>query len=321
MKAALLIGNGLNRCYEKEHSQISWSSLLKTIANQYGVEFVDNNSFPLEYECLVNSICEVTHIPFDDALMQTKTAIAKQVEAQSPPINSVHHRFVDLPIDEIMTTNYDYVLERAYSPNISLLDIKSARVKDKDSNTKSETKYSQRRKIALSGKVFHHIHGEANTPASLCLGYAHYADYLTHIRNYVKGEVNESNGSISDFSQKSALQKLAKRHWSDLFFTHDVHIVGLTLDICEIDLWWILTYRAQLFHSNADIRNEITLYSNNPPDSDAFATQTALFERLHVKVVSVPPTVDPTTRKADYISAYRRICGMIEDSLFQRHAI
>ena len=106
-----------------------------------------------------------------------------------------------------------------------------------------------------------------------------------------------SNGSISTFSKNSAELSLAAKRWSDLFFTHDIHIVGLTLDVCEIDLWWLLTYRAQLFHSNSGIKNEITLYSTKDRSSNEYAMQKVLFERLHVKVVSVPPKKMPQERQ------------------------
>jgi hypothetical protein len=33
--------------------------------------------------------------------------------------------------------------------------------------------------------------------------------------------------------------------WLDLIFTQDIHIVGLTLDFVESDLWWLITYRAR----------------------------------------------------------------------------
>ena len=112
--------------------------------------------------------------------------------------------------------------------------------------------------------------------------------------------------------------------WINLMFTHDIHIVGLTLDVCEIDLWWLLTYRAQLFHSDPSIRkhlkNEITLYSNEKPESDAFATQKALFERLHVNVISVPPK-PKSSGEMDYIPAYEEICDLIHASLVARQSL
>ena len=53
MKAALLIGNGLNRCYA---NAIPWNKLLENIAQKYGVTFNENNPFPLEFESIANQI-------------------------------------------------------------------------------------------------------------------------------------------------------------------------------------------------------------------------------------------------------------------------
>lgn len=305
MKAALLIGNGLNRCYEDNDSQISWSSLLQKIADHHEVAFISKNSFPLEFECLVNSICEKKDLLFDKVLTDAKKTIATHVESLMPPNNSIHYRFMDLPIDEIMTTNYDYVLERAISPDEPFF------------STDTATKYSLRRKAAFHNKQFHHIHGEARKPSTLCLGYEHYAGYLANMRDYVK-----NTAKMQTALQQGNLSR--NDSWIDLFFTHDIHIVGLTLDVCEIDLWWLLTYRAQLFHTNPNIhknlKNEITLYSTKDPKSKEFFAQKALFERLHVNVVSIPPKQD-ASGKPDYLSAYKSICGMIEDSVLQRHII
>lgn len=51
MEAALLIGNGLNRCYK---GAVPWDKLLERIANEYNVQFNDNNPFPLEFESIAN---------------------------------------------------------------------------------------------------------------------------------------------------------------------------------------------------------------------------------------------------------------------------
>ena len=53
MDKTLLIGNGLNRTLK---SSISWEDLLDDIANEYGVEHIDNLPMPLEFERIVNTI-------------------------------------------------------------------------------------------------------------------------------------------------------------------------------------------------------------------------------------------------------------------------
>jgi hypothetical protein len=50
--------------------------------------------------------------------------------------------------------------------------------------------------------------------------------------------------------------------WIDLFFITDIHIIGLTLDFVETDLWWLLTYRArqQKYKKDFPVTNRIYYY-------------------------------------------------------------
>ena len=49
--------------------------------------------------------------------------------------------------------------------------------------------------------------------------------------------------------------------WIDLFFTHNIHIIGLALDFVESDIWWLLTYRARLLKNKQHkILNKIYYY-------------------------------------------------------------
>ncbi len=52
--------------------------------------------------------------------------------------------------------------------------------------------------------------------------------------------------------------------WVDLFFSHDIHIVGLGLDFIEIHLWWLLTYRSRVLNGHKLPRkNKIYYYYPN----------------------------------------------------------
>lgn len=292
MKTALLIGNGLNRCYEHQNPGISWYALLQNIAKTYHVDFIDQNSFPLEFECLVNSICAATGMTSDKVIEEAKTAIAKNVASIGPVADSLQHRFMQLPISEIMTTNYDYVLERAISPDAIIR------------SGSRERKYNLDRCSAIQKKRFYHIHGEAIKPDTLCLGFEHYAGSLAKMRDHVK------NAKFADNIAHGFLP--VGSSWVDLMFTHDVHIVGLALDVCEIDLWWLLTYRAFLYYLKPEIRmnltNTITLYDTTPRSPEDAKAQQALFERLHVNYVPVKIT-------STFENAYRDIADMIQASL------
>jgi nicotinamide riboside kinase len=49
--------------------------------------------------------------------------------------------------------------------------------------------------------------------------------------------------------------------WVDLFFSTNVHIVGLSLDYCETDLWWVLNKRAR-FVADGLVSNKIYFHTN-----------------------------------------------------------
>ena len=44
--------------------------------------------------------------------------------------------------------------------------------------------------------------------------------------------------------------KYSTNTWAEKLFTDDVNIVGLGLTQSEIDIWWLITYRATLLYAN-----------------------------------------------------------------------
>ena len=86
------------------------------------------------------------------------------------------------------------------------------------------------------------------------------------MREYV---VNGPNYAPSTKVYKTSLirrlqtgRQMVLQSWVDLFFTNDLHIFGLSLDFVEIDLWWLLTYRARnkFYKKNTFIKNQIYYY-------------------------------------------------------------
>jgi hypothetical protein len=132
----------------------------------------------------------------------------------------------------ILTTNYDYTLESAGDYQAF------------NCSAKNETKYSIHRRQCAGESSIWHIHGEERTAGSILLGYEHYAAYIQQMRNYVNG-TDEKNDTISNQVTLSTNNAIS---WIDLFFTKDIFILGLGLDYTEIDLWWLLTYRARGKH-------------------------------------------------------------------------
>lgn len=294
MQSALLIGNGLNRCYK---NAIPWDKLLERIANEYHVGFNEENSFPLEFESIANQILDKDDRIAENVYDEIKLKIANMVCSQTPEPNSLQRLFTSINfVDCILTTNYDYMLEKAFTGELE---------PQPDNQDKSETKYSLYRFEEHMGKTFYHIHGEADRPNSLCLGYEHYAAYLSKMREYLKAPPGVSE-------KISGINRSKKHSWVDLFFTHDVYIVGLTLKTNEIDLWWLLTYRAFLYYSNDSglkdiMKNQVKIFLTHDDPN-----QQELFHNLHVETELIK------VHDKHYENSYREIAQKINQEILAR---
>lgn len=82
--------------------------------------------------------------------------------------------------------------------------------------------------------------------------------------------------------------------WIEFFFNSHVHILGLSLDYSETDLWWLLNKRARLMLDN-EINNKIYYY-----DSDIDPAKETLLKSMSVIVCNVP-------RKNGYVSAHNEL--------------
>lgn len=73
------------------------------------------------------------------------------------------------------------------------------------------------------------------------------------MRNYLTGGRENNGGHFSPF--KTGINNFESESeiysWLDIFLRDDVHIVGLGLDYNEIDLWWLLSYKARLKQKNS----------------------------------------------------------------------
>jgi hypothetical protein len=157
--------------------------------------------------------------------------VAEQIEQLRP--GKYHKRVMTIGTQHILTTNYDYALELAIDPAHSSggYDISG--------------KYNLfRRRVAGDVNIWH-IHGEAEVPRSIILGYDNYSGTVQRIRQYLKTGYHNLRSpfrrEIRDFDKDDTAYS-----WIDIFLRDDIHILGLTLDYIEIDLWWIIYYKATL---------------------------------------------------------------------------
>lgn len=221
----LLLGNGVNRI----HNRYSWENLLREL-----IDYVDasetillkDKPFPLLYEEIVLR----SKLNSGKKEEDIKKYIADLSSKLSP--NNVHRSIMQMGFRHIFTTNYDYTLENSgdYAAH--------------NCSSKNETRYSIHRRQCAGDSNIWHIHGEEKAAGSILLGYEHYAAYIQKMRNYVEG--TDKKGDANSSQLQLITDKDAS--WIDLFLTKDVYILGFGLDYTEIDLWWLLTYRARGKH-------------------------------------------------------------------------
>ncbi|ELH7948878.1 SIR2 family protein [Vibrio fluvialis] len=266
MRNTILFGNGINRV---SGNSVSWDDLLDSIK---GSNAFSNGNLPntMVYERIFMEQHEAIKSQKADEL-RIKNSIAEAMQSQGS--NEVFELLASLDVEHYLTTNYDYAFEKAVgiSPEkLSTEEIYSLRRK---------RKYSTR----IGTKYLWNIHGEIEHPKSIMLGLDHYCGSVAKIDSYVKGtykhNVEGKSVSIASMQEKLKSQSYCFTSWVDLFFSSNVHIIGLSLDYSETDLWWVLNKRAR-FAADGLISNKVYFYTNQI-DSE----KNGLLESFKVDVV------------------------------------
>jgi len=244
-KRVILVGNGINRI----NNSYSWNDLIDNLISFIGAEgqiSKDNKPFPLLYEEIVIEAMKNRGIAENDV----KRFIAKETAKLHQ--NSIHKELSQLEVNNILTANYDFTIEYAIKEKPRTID----------GGLIKQSLYSLFRHTENNGKKVWHIHGDAQVTSSIMLGYEQYSGYLQKMREFVLG--GSLYKSYKALPIKEKFNKNAFKHdsWIDFFFTHDIHIMGLTLDFVEMHLWWLLTYRARRMQQKFPIQNRIFFYYN-----------------------------------------------------------
>jgi len=287
----LFIGNGLNRCLT---NAVSWDAILKELVRKLDIPGVAQDEATLEFERILNEALILDENRNADIYKSVKMDIARQLQMYKLPENSLHHKYISLPMDCFLTTNYDYTLEAAIDCSLNYRHIKSG---------SSEKKFSLYRKQKIKDQCIYHIHGESKAPASICLGFEHYVGILGKL----KSVLFEHQKGLKDFTLLNVIRREIEPTgcYAEFFFTHNIFIVGWALDKTEIDVWWILVYRAFLMNTNYKginkwLDNKIYFYCFQ--DSGGCNNKmNSMLHSLNVEMVEIP------VRHMDYVSAYDSI--------------
>jgi hypothetical protein len=229
MGYALLVGNGINRV---SASGPSWRNIIDEIAKEVNqsqvLKRLDVKPFTLAFEELI-LLAERQ----GKRRIEVERLVAEQI--QKLEASEYHKRVMTLGTQHVLTTNYDYALELAIDRAHS------------EGGYKVLPKYNVfRHRTAGDIKVWH-IHGEAAYPRSLILGYDNYTGTVQKMRQYIKSSAGY-HGLRSPFRRGTYnFDKDGTNYsWIDVFLRDDIHIVGFGLEYIEIDLWWLIYYKADL---------------------------------------------------------------------------
>ncbi|EGR1393753.1 SIR2 family protein [Vibrio parahaemolyticus] len=287
---AVLVGNDINNI----KSGNSWSDLLEELTKylSISVDFEQDKPFPLAYEEIYFKA--VKNGTYSDG--DIKRFVANHINQIGN--SSIHEAIVNLNTDHILTTNYDLCLESTITNNVGKL---------RNKGFITESKYSIFRNHIIGNKVFWHIHGSANAHLSITLGYEHYSGYLQHMRSYVVSGTKDTykKKSFLPLTKRFKTGEVENHSWIDLFFIKDIHIIGLSLDFNETDLWWLLTFREKSKYSQSlNIKNEIYYYI---PEEYVNYSKSKI-DMLRSVGVTIVPLKGYTTSKETY---YRNIIDRI----------
>ncbi len=288
-KTAYLFGNGINRRPDLPNGdRFEWGTLLQDLNRTFMNGKVRNlnldanqlifiKEFPFVYDEIVNRS--------KDGERNIKKYIQKGISKLTP--NDRYFDFPNLDCDEILTTNYDYLIEKSFDNNWKRIGFQS-----------TETLYSIRRNHVSNNRRIWHIHGEQERRTSILLGFKHYVDYSSKVKN----RAQECSKEILSGSYKET------KSWVDCFLTHNINLIGIGMKFSEYPLWWLLAYRYyKIKQSKLKINNRISFVipeSSLNRDNNIFDAMKA----YGVKILPIPAI--------DYNDFYKKI---LNNELYRYH--
>ena len=255
LENTLFIGNGLNRCLQ--HG-FDWANLLKSIADNWEIDYYENDEMPMEFERIINEYLQKVGINSilnassirkkDDVYLEVKKKIVEKIKDLKKDSNCILDHLPVNSIQNIITTNYDRLLEDA---------IGSEKIFPHTSNTKY---LSTKTSTVNDGRIScFHAHGIIDNPNTICLGYEHYMGVVEHLRHNINSvDKNTKNMHIYNILNKESKTPM-ENTWAEKFYTSNIAMIGFGLPSCEADIWWLLTHRAYLYNTNYNgIREYLT---------------------------------------------------------------
>ena len=279
----LLIGNGINRAY----GVLSWDDLISSIQTKTLTQE--------EKACL----CKIPY-PLQPVVLTEDNVGDKMREIAGPLCGFqsseeeaiLIQKFASLPVDAILTTNYTYEIETALCSDFTCKVGRSSKFRKKAYTSAGKYETNQLHTYLSVDKdkpCIWHVHGEAAKPDTMVIGHYYYGKLLAKIQQYV-------SKLLARYSSCHSQGREFEWHsWVDYFLLSDVYIVGLGLDLSEMDLWWLINCKKRHFK---DLK--MVLYK-----TDIKKEEELLAEAYGVEVES------GGLNGTDYVGYYKWVCDDI----------
>jgi hypothetical protein len=202
--------------------------------------------------------------------------------------NDVHRQLLELDVRHIITTNYDYTLERSSHREPECADIHT------------ESRYSLFRRQTCRGKQVWHAHGEVNKPPTLLLGHDQYVGYLHKARNYLTTLHARERSSKYDYRSpvlhgeyQFDISGRGDYSWLDVFLRDDIHVAGFGMAYSEIGMWWLVGYKERLrlrdsrLPKLSNVGQTIYYYFADEENAEPLRGQLQVLHDLGVKLVRI----------------------------------
>lgn len=220
----LLLGNGINRAYGGG----SWDDMLKTITERDDLPKKLYSPMPLQ--AILASGDRLS-----TKLRSKEFKKAWREKSIDDEYQNCLTQVLNLPVSEILTTNYSYELEMAA---LKATTIKESRLKSMVMHSNCVKRCENRYRFYTYNRLpnemrIWHIHGEARVANTMILGHYYYANNLAKMRALLQG-------SSKRYATKSKTKTSEFDCWLDSFILGNVYVLGFGFDLSEFDFWWLL---------------------------------------------------------------------------------
>ena len=286
----LLLGNGINKAFGFP----SWEELLSSITSNHltdeEIKTIEKMPYPLQPVVLTDDSIDIKMKKISSELTEFDATVEEK---------EIINKFIGLPFDSVLTTNYTYEIEKSINPSFKCKPSRVCKYRKKvdipggnDVKRRLHTYFE----IEKDSMPIWHIHGEAAIPDTMILGHYYYGKLLSRIQQYISKLLKRYHHCLKIDGE------MDYKSWVDYFMLGDVFIVGQGMNLSEMDLWWMVNCKKRNF--------QVKIYMYKP---DATLDEILLMKAYGINLVTEGLEGD------DYKKYYNWLYENIANQLYKEY--